>query len=153
MRSLDDALERWMPGLTSQPAYPGLRGQVAIRWADGDSPNEALQQATWWQTNEELAREDDPAATLARNVALSRAGASGEGTPWLPAVPQLLRRHESAGANLERLAGRINELASLSERSAHSPEREDRLSVGRSHQQRAIPARAPVGRGAARPRR
>ncbi|HMM94817.1 MobF family relaxase [Phycicoccus sp.] len=153
MRSLDDALERWLPGLTSQHGYPGLRGQIAIRWAAGDSPNDVLQQATWWQTKDELVAEDDPAATLARKVALSRAGGSGEGTPWLPAVPQLLRRHESAGAYLERLAGRINELASLSEPSAHSPEREDRLSVGRSHQQRAVPARAPVGLGAAGPRR
>ena len=103
-----------MPGLTSQPAYPGLRGQIAIRWADGDSPNEVLQQATWWQSKEELVREDDPAAALARNVARTSLGTSDDGSArWLPAVPRLIRSHESAGAYLERLAGRINELASL----------------------------------------
>jgi hypothetical protein len=33
------------------------------------------------------------------------------------------------------------------------PEHVDRLSTGRNHQERAVPARAPVGRGAGAPRR
>ncbi len=148
------ALERWMPGLTTQPGYQGLRGQIAIRWADGDSPNEVLQRATWWQSKEELVREDDSAAALARNVARTSLGTSDEGSArWLPAVPRLIRSHESAGAYLERLDRRINELASLSEPPGRAPEHDDRLSTGRSHQQRAVPARAPVGRGAGGPRR
>ena len=154
MRALDGALERWMPGLTTHSSYPGLRGQVAIRWADGDSPNEVLQRATWWQTKDELGREDDPAAALARNVARTSLGTSDdEFAPWLPAVPPLIRSHESAGAYLERLADRINELASFSEPSGRAPDHDDRLSTGREHQQRAIPARTPGGRGAAGPRR
>lgn len=147
------ALERWMPGLITQPGYQGLRGQIAIRWADGDSPNEVLQRATWWQSKEELVREDDSAAALARNVARTSLGTSDEGSArWLPAVPRLIRSHE-AGAYLERLDRRINELASLSEPPGRAPEHEDRLSTGRNHQQRAVPARAPVGRGAGGPRR
>ena len=154
MRSLDDALERWMPGLTSQPGYGGLRGQVAIRWADGDSPNEVLKQATWWQSTEELVREDDSAAALACNVARTSLGTSDDGSArWLPAVPRLVRNHESAGAYLDVLAGRINELAFLAEPPRHAPEDDDRLSTGRNHQQRAVPARAPAGYGAAGPRR
>ena len=148
MRALDDALERWMPGLTSQPGYPGLRGQVAIRWADGDSPNEVLKQATWWQSTEELVREDDSAAALARNVARTSLGTSDDRSArWLPAVPRLVRNHESAGAYLDVLAGRINELAFLAEPPRHAPEHDDRLSTGRNHQQRAVPARAPAGMG------
>ncbi|NHA67726.1 MobF family relaxase [Phycicoccus flavus] len=154
MRALNDGLERWMHGLTAQPGYPGLRGQIAVRWADGDSPNEVLQQATWWQSKDELAGEDDPAAALARNVARTNLGTSDVGSArWLPAVPRLIRSHEWAGAYLERLAGRIDEIASLSELPGRAPDHGDRLSTGRNHQQRAVPARAPVGRGAGGPRR
>ena len=44
MRALDSALDEWMPGLCDQPpGYPGLRGQIALRWVDGESPNEVLE--------------------------------------------------------------------------------------------------------------
>lgn len=72
MRALDSALNRWMPGLTNQPGYAGLRGQIALRWVDGESPAAVLQQATWWHDEAELLASDDPAAAWARSV--SRAG-------------------------------------------------------------------------------
>ena len=71
MRALDSALDRWMPGLTNQPGYPGLRGQIALRWVDGESPDEILQQATWWHDEAELLASEDPAAALARSVSRS----------------------------------------------------------------------------------
>lgn len=49
MEALDSALERWMPGLTNQPGYAGLRCQIALRWVDGESPREIVEQATWWR--------------------------------------------------------------------------------------------------------
>ena len=153
MRALDEALERWMPGLTTNPGFPGLRGQIAIRWAGGASPNEVLKQATWWQPKDELAREGDPAAAIARNVAHTSLGTSGEGPmSWLPPVPRLLRNHESAGAYLERLAVRISELGTLPG-SAHHALDGDRLSTGRDHMKRAVDARGRLGSRADPPRR
>ena len=146
MRSLDDALERWMPGLTSQPAYPGLRGQMAIRWADGDSPNEVLKQATWWQSTEELVREDDSAAALARNVVRTSLGASHDGSArWLPAAPRLVRNHESAGAYLERLARRVNELAAHTGPADHVSHNANRLSAAQVQRERGAIARPSRG--------
>ncbi|GAA4714057.1 hypothetical protein GCM10025782_08750 [Pedococcus ginsenosidimutans] len=47
IRALDATLEQWMRGLTSQPGYGGLRGRIALRWVDGESPDEAVEEATW----------------------------------------------------------------------------------------------------------
>ena len=83
MAALDDALEDWMPGLTSHPGYDGLRGQMALRWADGQSPHETLRHATWWRTKVELAAQDDPADTLATDVKATRPGPRERGAAAL----------------------------------------------------------------------
>ena len=49
MAHLDDALERRIPGLTEQPAYPHLRGQLALRWVDGAPPQQVVDEATWYR--------------------------------------------------------------------------------------------------------
>ena len=54
MDALDSALDRWRPGLTTQPCSPPGRGQIALRWVDGESPGEILKQATWWLNEGEL---------------------------------------------------------------------------------------------------
>ena len=137
MRSLDVALERWMPGLTGQPGYSGLRGQIAIRWADGDSPNEILQQATWWQTKDELAREEDPAAALARIVARAGPMAAGGGPlPWLPEPPALLRSGE-AGDHIKNLALKLRELGD-----ARAPQGADRAPRLPAHHASISPIRS-----------
>ena len=137
MRALDDALERWMPGLTGQPGYSGLRGQIAIRWADGDSPNEILQQATWWQTKDELAREEDPAAALARIVARAGPMAAGGGPlPWLPEPPALLRSGE-AGDHIKNLALKLRELGD-----ARAPQGADRAPRLPAHHASISPIRS-----------
>lgn len=45
MRALELARASQMPGLTDQPSFPTLRGQVALRWADRENPNEVLREA------------------------------------------------------------------------------------------------------------
>jgi len=69
MAHLDDALERWLPGLTGQPAYPHLRGQLALRWIDGTPPQKVVEEATWYRGTRSLTDADDPAAALAWRIA------------------------------------------------------------------------------------
>ncbi len=108
IRALDSALERWMPGLTHQPGYAGLRGQIALRWVDGESPKEIVEQATWWQDEGDFHAAEDAAAALARGV--SRCGPVpveiGPHT-WLSAVPDSLRAHPDAGSYLDRMTEAI----------------------------------------------
>jgi len=72
MRALDSALESWMPGLTNQPSYPTLRGQVSLRWADGENPNDVLRESLGWHPRAELLESEDAAALLARSVSRGR---------------------------------------------------------------------------------
>ncbi|MFX0538380.1 MobF family relaxase [Ornithinimicrobium sp. Y1847] len=64
MAALDDALERWLPGLTQQEAYPNLRGQLALHWVDGTRPETVVQDATLYRGKHSLTEADDPAAAL-----------------------------------------------------------------------------------------
>lgn len=67
MHALDSALEMWMPKLRDQPRYPNLRGQIALRWVDGESPDKVLRQATWWQDEAQpIAAAEDSGSELAR---------------------------------------------------------------------------------------
>jgi hypothetical protein len=112
MRVLDSALERWMPGLTDRPGYSGLRGQIALRWVDGESPDEILRQATWWQDKAALSQLEDPAWALAKNVARAGPMSVGGGPiTWLPRVPDQIRSELEVGNYLGRLSTRIQELA------------------------------------------
>lgn len=111
IRALDSALERWMPGLTNQPGYAGLRGKIALRWVDGESPKEIVEQATWWQDEGDLHAAEDPAAALARGV--SRRGPVpveiGPHT-WLSTVPDSLRAHPETRSYLDRMTEAIGAL-------------------------------------------
>ena len=110
IRALDAALERWMPGLTNQPGYAGLRGQIALRWVDGGSPKEVVEEATWWHKQAELLASEDPAVALARSV--SRCGpVPVEISPraWLAVAPEALRAHPEIGPYLERLTAAIGD--------------------------------------------
>jgi len=111
MEALDSALERWMPGLTNQPGYAGLRCQIALRWVDGESPREIVEQATWWRDQGAHHAAEDPAAALARGV--SRGGLVPEEVgphTWLSAVPDSLRAHPKAGPYLDRMTEAIGAL-------------------------------------------
>ena len=111
MDALDSALDRWRPGLTTQPGYPTLRGQIALRWVDGESPGEILKQATWWLNEGELQAAEDPAAALARNVTRSGPTPVAIGTlSWLPAAPDSLRKHPEFGPYLDRMTAVISDL-------------------------------------------
>lgn len=109
MHALDSALDEWMPGLCDRAGYPSLRGQIALRWIDGETPNEVLRQATWRLDRAELLASEDCAAELARSV--SRYGPEPVAISpeqWLSAAPDALRRHPDAGPYIDRLSDAIH---------------------------------------------
>ncbi|WP_143553722.1 hypothetical protein [Serinicoccus sp. CNJ-927] len=111
MAALDDALERWMPGLTEQSAYPHLRGQLALRWVDGIPPQTVVEQATWYRGTQSLIEADDPAAALAWRIADHTPPAFRDPPlPWLPNVPDALREDKETGDYLDRLTQQIDDL-------------------------------------------
>ncbi len=93
MAALDDALDRWIPGLTQQPAYPHLRGQLALRWVDGTHPETVVEQATWYRGTQSLTEAEDPAAALAWRIAGTTPPSHRDAPlPWLPDIPPALRQ-------------------------------------------------------------
>ncbi len=147
MRALDSALDKWMPGLCDQPGYPGLRGKIALRWVDGESPDEVLRQATWWQDKAELLASEDSAAELARSVSRSGPAPVPIGPmSWVSAAPDSLREHPEVGPYLDRMTAVISDLAVAANQPAGSPaDLESRLSAAQRQQDRRLPT--PQGRG------
>ena len=146
MHALDSALDKWMPGLCDQPGYPSLRGQIALRWVDGESPDEVLRQATWWQDKAQLLASEDSAAELARSVSRSGPAPVPIGPmSWVSAVPDSLRDHAEAGPYLDRMVSAITELVVATNQHAGSPaELESRLSAAqRQHDRGQPPSQAP----------
>ena len=109
MEALDLSLDRWMPGLTNQPGYPELRGQIALRWLDGGSPLEILAQASAWLRDGELQAAQDPAAVLAHTIPRLDCAAAeiGRLSP-LSLAHELLCEHQEVGPYLVRMKDRIN---------------------------------------------
>jgi conjugative relaxase-like TrwC/TraI family protein len=111
MAALDDALDRWLPDLTQQPAYPHLRGQLALRWVDGTPPQKVVEEATWYRGKISLTEADDPAAALAWRISGTAPPSHRDAPlPWLPDIPRVLRQDAETGDYLDRLTHRIDEL-------------------------------------------
>ncbi|MBA2695855.1 MAG: AAA family ATPase, partial [Actinobacteria bacterium] len=135
MAALDDALDRWLPGLTQQPAYPHLRGQLALRWVDGDAPKTVLDQATWFRGKHSLTDSDDPAAVLAWRISTTTPPSYRDAPlPWLPDVPTVHRELPDARDYLDRLTRRVED---LTERVASEARQEG--ASDRTPWQRALP--------------
>jgi len=150
MRALDSAFESWMPGLTDHSSYPTLRGQVALRWADGENPDEVLREALGWHPRAELLESEDPAALLARSVSRGRDVPDRIGPPfWMPVAPVVLRDHPEAGPYLDRLTGAIDDLSIAARRpDTESLADEDGLSAARRDHDRRNPLSPAAGRSA-----
>lgn len=135
MRALDAALDRWRPGLTTQPGYPTLCGQIALRWVDGESPGEILKQATWWLNEGDLQAAEDPAAALARIVTKNGPTPVAIATlSWLPAAPDSIRGHPE-GPYLDRMTAVITDLEAAANEPTGSPAGlESRLSAAQRQQ-------------------
>ena len=111
MAALDDALERWLPGLTQQEAYPHLRGQLALHWVDGTPPQTVVHEATLYRGKHSLTEADDPAAALSWRIsAVVPLLHRGAPLPWLPGIPPALRHDPDTNAYLDRLTHRVQQL-------------------------------------------
>ncbi|SDO16457.1 MobF family relaxase [Geodermatophilus sp. DSM 45219] len=81
---LEDAAERLHPGLTSAPAWPTLRGRLALLALIGADPVAVLRTTV---EARELETANDPAAVLDHR--LPESGPAGP-LPWLPGIPAAL---------------------------------------------------------------
>lgn len=89
MAAIDAAAEAEITGLTDEPAWPVLRGHLAIVGVHGRDPVDALRAAV---RSRELGTALDTAAVLDWRLDTSGGHSSGRGPlPWLPAIPAALR--------------------------------------------------------------
>ncbi|WP_196249311.1 MobF family relaxase [Rhodococcoides fascians] len=99
MAAIDVAAEQEAPGLTDEPAWPTLRGHLAIIGAHGRDPVEALRSAV---RSRELDTALDRAAVLDWRLDPSGKHSSATGPlPWLPAIPTAVHDLLEWGAYLD----------------------------------------------------
>ncbi|MEV8236997.1 MobF family relaxase [Rhodococcus sp. NPDC077669] len=110
MAAIDTAADTAIAGLTDDAAWPVLRGHLAILAAGGDDPVAALNTAI---TERELGTAGDRAAVLdwrldATGRHSAARGASARGPlPWLPAIPDALRKEPEWASYLDARADAI----------------------------------------------
>ncbi|ABL81094.1 DNA primase catalytic core, N-terminal domain [Nocardioides sp. JS614] len=104
LASTNREVEAIWPGLTSEPAYPTLRGHLALRTVDGADPVATLLDAA---NERELGTSDDRAAVLDWRLGKAAAGP----LPWLDGVPERLADHATWGPYLRSRFERITTLA------------------------------------------
>ncbi|MDQ3526751.1 MAG: hypothetical protein M3424_02455 [Actinomycetota bacterium] len=125
---LDDRLEHWMPGITGQPAYPHLRGQLALRWVDGTAPQTVIEQATWYRGTQSLTEAEDPAAALTWRISGTTPPSFRDAPlPWLPDIPPALRQQPETSDYLDRLTHRVEDLKQRVTDEAHQAGAADRM--------------------------
>ncbi len=108
LEELDRQVEALWPGLTSEPAYPTLRGHLALHALDGADPLAALIDVAG----------DDPAP--GSNGARDRAAVldwrlasdteAERPLPWLAGIPARLRAHPTWGPYLAARSRRVTDL-------------------------------------------
>jgi DNA primase catalytic core len=102
---LENAAERLHPGVTSAPAWPALRGHLALLALTDTDPITALRTAA---EARELGSAADPAAVL--DWRLHAPGPAGP-LPWLPGVPGALVNDPRWGPYLAARGGHITACA------------------------------------------
>ncbi|MDN5779343.1 MAG: relaxase domain-containing protein, partial [Humibacillus sp.] len=107
---LEAHAEKTLPGLTSEPAWEALRGELALTALDGTDPNGALTAAI---ESRELTTARDRAAVLHWRVTGAHPGPVGP-LPWVQGIPQQLREHPTWGVYLTaRVALVVTHLAQV----------------------------------------
>ncbi|MEO6629415.1 MAG: MobF family relaxase [Aquihabitans sp.] len=104
LNALDAQVEALWPGLTGEPAYPTLRGHLALHTLEGTDPLTLLLEAT---QSRELGSSTDRAAVLQWRLGGHRPGP----LPWLQGIPHQLAAHPIWGGYLSARADRVEALA------------------------------------------
>ncbi|MBN1097160.1 relaxase domain-containing protein [Blastococcus sp. TML/C7B] len=102
---LENAAERLHPGLTSAPAWPALRGHLALLALTGADPVAVLRTTV---EARELETASDPAAVLDHRLPVS--GPAGP-LPWLPGIPAALADDPRWGPYLAARADHVTTCA------------------------------------------
>ncbi|MGY2872832.1 DNA primase catalytic core [Marmoricola sp. URHA0025 HA25] len=116
---LDEAVDRVVPGLSEEAAWPALRAHLLLLGAAGEDPVVMLTAAAG---DRELTTSRDSAAVLDWRLDASGLRNSGRGPlPWLQAAPAAIAQHETWGPYLEQRAQLVTTLAEqVRERAASS---------------------------------
>jgi DNA primase catalytic core len=109
MAAIDKAAEAASPGLTTEPAYPALRADLALQVVAGHDAVGLLRDAV--DDPRGLRNARDLAAVLDWRIGAPEPDGPARPLPWLPAVPRGLNDHPVWGSYLSRRASRVQELA------------------------------------------
>jgi hypothetical protein len=105
--NLNQNADRMLNGLTAEPAWPTLRGDLLLLTAAGADPvNELLYAAVTWV----LTSADDQAAVIDSRIHEMNAVA-GAPLPWLPGIPHRLASDPNWGPYLNARSQLVAELA------------------------------------------
>jgi len=106
---LDEAVDRVVPGLSEEAAWPALRAHLLLLGAAGEDPVAMLTAAAG---DRELTTSRDSAAVLDWRLDASGLRNAGRGPlPWLYAAPAAIAQHETWGPYLQQRAQLVTTLA------------------------------------------
>jgi hypothetical protein len=106
--SLDRSAERLLNGLTGEPAWPTLRGNLLLLAAAGADPVAELFSVT---ATRDLTSADDHGAVLDWRIQNLNKVATGGPLPWLPGIPRPIAADPQWGPYLEARSRLVAELA------------------------------------------
>jgi conjugative relaxase-like TrwC/TraI family protein len=106
--NLDQNADRMLNGLTSEPAWPTLRGHLLLLAAAGADPVTELLYAA---ATRDLSSADDQAAVIDSRIHEMNEVARGGPLPWLPGIPDRLATDPNWGPYLNARSQLVAELA------------------------------------------
>jgi len=106
--SLDQSADHLLKGLTSEPAWPTLRGHLLLLAAAGADPVAELFAAT---ATRGTARAHDQAAVIDSRIHDIKEVATGGPLPWLPGIPHRIAADRGWGPYLAARSNLVTQLA------------------------------------------
>jgi DNA primase catalytic core len=116
--ALEAAVDQVVPGITESPAWPTLRGHLALLAADGQDPVAAFTAAL---AAREIDTAADPAAVLDWRLDPTHTRSANPGPlPWSPGIPQRLTGDPYWGQYLTARATQVTESTAEVRAAAHA---------------------------------
>jgi DNA primase catalytic core len=105
VEALENAIDQVVPGITDSPAWPTLRGHLALLAADGNDPVNAFTTAL---RSREIDTAADVAAVLDWRLEPTHTRSHTPGPlPWLPGIPQRLADDPNWGSYLTARSAQV----------------------------------------------